>query len=189
MKCFASGPRAVTAVFVVLGSWGFLSGCSRPKPAGAPLDQGAPDQLLGTFTMDSFEKTRRIWSLRAPSAEIFEADHRVEVDQPDLHFFEDDKPKSHVRAARGRFDTATSDIWAGGGVILVSTDGARLESDWMNYDSAMERVTSTAPVRITRGNSKVEGVGWEARPDMSELIVRHQRGEIAAEDATLLPHP
>jgi LPS export ABC transporter protein LptC len=139
--------------------------------------------------MDTYKEARHIWSLQAPGAEIFEADHRAEIERPRLQFYEGSGPRSTVTAARGRFDTATRDMWAGGGVVLVSTDGARLESDWMNYESAADRITSTAPVTITRGQSEVKGIGWEARPDLSELIVRRQRGEIAPEDASLFRRP
>ncbi len=139
--------------------------------------------------MDTFQGAEKTWSLRSPRAEIFDEDHRVELVLPRLRFFKKDRPSSTVTAARGRLDTVTRDLWAGGGVVMVSTEGARLESDWMRYDSRTNLLSSTAPVTINRGRSVVQGVGWEAAPDLLRIEIRRQRGEIAGEDASLLSPP
>ena len=56
----------------------------------------------------------------------------------------------------------------------------------MRIDSVADRLVSTAPVVITRGRSRVRGVGWEATRDLSTIEIRRQRGEIAGEDAKRL---
>jgi len=61
-----------------------------------------------------------------------------------------------------------------------------LESDWVRYEKQADRFVSTAPVTVTRGRSIVKGVGWEARSDLSDMVVREQRGEIAPEDNRLM---
>lgn len=66
--------------------------------------------------------------------------------------------------------------------MLVSTDGVRLESPWMRYDAGDDLLSSTAPVVITRAGSTVRGVGWEARPDLSVVEIREQRGEVLRND-------
>lgn len=113
----------------------------------------------------------------------------MDVFQPRLKFFNRGVPGATLRADRGRLDTASRDMWADGSVVMVSTDGVRLETDFMRYDSASDRFLSTAPVTLTRGASRVTGVGWEARPDLSEMIVRQERGELASEDTPFLTKP
>jgi len=139
--------------------------------------------------MDSFNGSHREWTLQSPSADIFERKNRVDVFQPRLKFFNRGVPGATLRADRGRLDTASRDMWADGSVVMVSTDGVRLETDFMRYDSASDRFLSTAPVTLTRGASRVTGVGWEARPDLSEMIVRQERGELASEDTPFLTKP
>ncbi|HMU96510.1 MAG TPA: LPS export ABC transporter periplasmic protein LptC [Elusimicrobiota bacterium] len=172
------GPGA----FVALAMIG-AAACGGPAaPAGA-LAPAMPDQVIRDFVMDTYQGSERSWSLRSPRADIYDDDHRVELSAPRLRFYEKNRPSSSVTAARGRLDTATRDLWAGGGVVLVSTEGARLESEWMRFDSLADRLVSTAPVVITRGRSRVRGIGWEATRDLSTIEIRRQRGEIAGEDA------
>jgi hypothetical protein len=61
---------------------------------------------------------------------------------------------------------------------MVSTDGARLNSDWLQYVAEKDRIVSTAPVTIVRRGSVIRGVGWEAAPDLSEVFIKRQRVEI-----------
>ncbi len=171
-----------------LGVLVLCAACHR-KP-GAPLSdpssEGDPDQTLATFTMDSYGGAYRQWSLKSPHADLFDRDHRVELVSPQVRFFNEGRAGSVVNAAQGRLDTETKDFWAGGGVVMVSTDGVRLESDWVRYEKQADRFVSTAPVTVTRGRSIVKGVGWEARSDLSDMVVREQRGEIAPEDNRLM---
>lgn len=181
MKC----SRTRTAVRIrnlAAGALAALAACRPVRGPAYPDTVEAPDQTMDDFTMDSYAALARVWSLRAPHADIFEKDHRVELTQPRIRFFSAGRPGSTVAAAQGRLDTETKDMWAGGGVVMVSTEGARLESDWVRYEKSTERFVSTAAVTITRGRSVVTGIGWQARSDLSDLLITHQRGEIAPED-------
>lgn len=163
-----------------------LSGCGAAAVGPIADAPATPDQVIEDFVMDTFQDVDRSWTLRAPRADIFDADHRLELTAPRLRFYDRNRPSSSVTAARGRLDTASRDLWAGGGVVLVSTEGARLESEWMRFDSAVDRLVSTAPVVITRGRSRVRGVGWQATRDLSSIEILRQRGEIDAQDARRL---
>lgn len=168
----------------VLGLWLLVAACRRHPsvPAEAQSPDREPDQTLAAFTMDSYAGPLRQWSLKSPHADLFDREHRVELASPQVRFFNDGRPGSKVNAAHGRLDTETKDFWAGGGVVMASTDGVHLESDWVRYEKSSDRFVSTAPVTVTRGRSIVKGVGWEARSDLSDMVIREQRGEIAPED-------
>jgi LPS export ABC transporter protein LptC len=163
---------------------GALAAC-QGKPKGTPGEDpydGRPDQTLGKFSMDSFQGVDRQWVLVSPHADIYDREHRVDLETPDVQFFTEGKHSSTVSAAQGRLDSESKNFWAGGGVVMVSTEGVRLESDWVTYEKATDRFSSTAPVTVTRGRSVVYGVGWEGKSDLSDLVIRNQRGEIAPED-------
>ena len=67
-------------------------------------------------------------------------------------------------------------------MVLVSTDGARVESPCMDYHADLDQVTSTASVTVYRNASVLRGVGWEAKPDLSHVVVHHQKVEYVMED-------
>lgn len=152
------------------------------KPAAPDPAAATPDQVIREFRMDTYAKGALAWSLTAPEARVYDATQRADLDRPEVRFFSDNRPGSVVTAAHGDMNTRTRDMGAGGGVVIVSTEGARLETPWMRYDSQKDLLFSTAAVVITRGRSVVKGVGWSARPDFSEMEVRRQRGVIAPED-------
>ena len=165
----------------IAGLAALLAACGqRPSP---PSDAAAPpDQVIREFRMDTYARGNLVWSLTAPEARVYDGRQRADLDRPEVRFFADHRPGSVVTAAHGEMNTRTRDMAADGGVVIVSTEGARLETPWMRYDSQKDLLFSTAAVVITRGRSVVRGVGWSARPDFSEMEVRRQRGEIAAED-------
>lgn len=171
-----------------LGLLVLFAACRRkpPVPVAEQSPETIPDQTLGTFTMDSYLGALRQWSLKSPHADLFDQEHRVDVVSPQVRFFNAGQAGSTVNAAQGRLDTGTKDFWVGGGVVLASTDGVHLESDWVRYEKSVDRFVSTAPVTVTRGRSIVKGVGWEARSDLSDMVIRDQRGEIAPEDNRLM---
>lgn len=169
--------RAAAFAGIALG----LAACGG-KPAATIEGSAVPDQVIREFRMDTYAKGALAWSLTAPEARMYDASQRADLDKPEVRFFQDRRPGSVVTAAYGDMNTRTRDMGAGGGVVIVSTEGARLETPWMRYDSQKDLLFSTAAVVMTRGRSVVRGVGWSARPDFSEMEVRRQRGEIAPED-------
>lgn len=172
----------------LVGAVLMVAACRRHsvRPSMAQESEMEPDQTLSTFTMDSYTGAALQWTLVSPHANLFDRDHRVDLDFPEVQFFSAGRAGANVTAAEGRLDTESKDFWAGGGVVMVSTDGIHLESDWVRYEKMSDRFVSTAPVTVTRGRSIVQGVGWEARSDLSDMVIRNQRGEIAPEDNTLI---
>jgi len=141
-----------------------------------------PEQTVVRFTLDAYAEGVKDWSLTAPRADLFETMNRIDVKRPTVQFFERGRPGSVMDAGAGIVHTDTQDMRAWAGVVMVSTDGARVESDWLDYKNKEERLISTAPVTIVRGGSVTRGVGWEASPDLSEIIIRQQTVEIEDKD-------
>jgi LPS export ABC transporter protein LptC len=158
-----------------------LSACGKPAPApGAPAESSgpAPDRVIKNFTIDSFAGGERDWVLRAPKADFFESKNLVLIERPFVQFYEGEEPSSTLESGRGEIHTGSRDLWAWDEVVMVSTDGARLNSDWLQYVAEKDRIVSTAPVTIVRRGSVIRGVGWEAAPDLSEVFIKRQRVEI-----------
>ncbi len=132
------------------------------------------DQTIEGFSVDAYVQGKLDWVLKAPVARVYEQTHRIDVDGPFIQFFDEEAPGSTLKALRGEVNSETNDMWAWDNVVMVSTDGAHLTTDSMQYVSAEDKIVSTAPVTIVRENSVIQGVGWEARPDLSEMSVFNQ---------------
>jgi LPS export ABC transporter protein LptC len=149
----------------------------RGGSAGQESKPAVPDQVIGDFSMDNYDLGVRAWRLESPRAFVYEPEKKVELVRPHIRFYDKGRPGTVLEAGRGLLRTDRKDMRAWDGVVMVSTTGARLESPWMDYQAAEDRVVSTAPVTVTRGKSVMRGVGWEAKPDLSRLVVRHQTVE------------
>jgi LPS export ABC transporter protein LptC len=167
--------RRLAALF--LGA--LLGGCQskRGAAAGNAEKPAAPDQIISQFTVDNVVDGERKWVLDSPKAYVYEAEKHVDIDYPKIRFLDNGRPGTLMQAGRGRYFTETGSLQSWDGVVLVSTEGALVESPSMNYDARRDLVTSTAPVTVTREDSVLRGIGWEAKPDMSRVIVHHQTVE------------
>jgi LPS export ABC transporter protein LptC len=166
-----NGRRGAALLFGAL-----LAGCSSKKgPGTGPAEkQSAPDQVISQFSVDNVVDGERRWVLESPKAYVYETEKHVDIDYPKIRFMDKGKPGTLMQAGRGRYFTETGSLRSWDGVVLVSTDGALVESPWMDYDARRDLVTSTAPLTVTRQDSILRGVGWEAKSDVSRVIVHHQ---------------
>lgn len=61
-----------------------------------------------------------------------------------------------------------------GNVVVVTRDSIRLESDYLKWNSAQEKITTDAFVRITVGSDVVSGWGLDANQDLSRWKILKQ---------------
>ncbi len=68
-----------------------------------------------------------------------------------------------------RENNELADIY--GNVVVVTEDSARLETDYLWYDSNTRRIKTDAFVRITRGNDVVTGWGLDADNKLTRIKI------------------
>jgi LPS export ABC transporter protein LptC len=108
------------------------------------------------------------WQLDAEYSETFEEQNKttmkkviVKVDQVVKG---DTTPRSWtVTGDEGDLNQETKDVQLRGNVVLVSSDGLRLETDRLNWDADEQRAWTQGPVVIYRSGAVVHGIGFESR--------------------------
>jgi LPS export ABC transporter protein LptC len=108
------------------------------------------------------------WQLDAEYSETFEEQNKttmkkviVKVDQVVKG---DTTPRSWtVTGDEGDLNQETKDVQLRGNVVLVSSDGLRLETDRLNWDADEQRAWTQGPVVIYRSGAVVHGTGFESR--------------------------
>jgi LPS export ABC transporter protein LptC len=68
-----------------------------------------------------------------------------------------------VTGDEGDLNQGTKDVVLRGNVVLVSSDGLRLETDQLNWDADAQRAWTRDPVVIYRSGAIVKGTGFESR--------------------------
>jgi LPS export ABC transporter protein LptC len=108
------------------------------------------------------------WQLDAEYSETFEEQNKttmkkviVKVDQA----AKGDKPARSwtVTGDEGDLNQETKDVVLRGNVVLVASDGLRLETDQLNWDADQQRAWTQDPVVIYRSGAIVRGTGFESR--------------------------
>ena len=131
------------------------------------------------------------WEMRAPVGEGYTNRYELLVSSMDTHLYRDGQPSTRINARRAVMATgdppggrrvepmpgvalSTGDMFLDGDVVVVSTDGSRIRTDWARYSAGDGIIRSSAPVEIERPDSITHGFGLEATADLSSIKVFDQ---------------
>jgi LPS export ABC transporter protein LptC len=108
------------------------------------------------------------WQLDAEYSETFEERNTTAMKKVTIKVDQPAKGASTPRAwtvtgDEGDLDQGTKDVELRGNVVLVSSDGLRLETQRLRWDAAGHRVWTEDPVTIYRAGATVRGTGFESR--------------------------
>lgn len=76
-----------------------------------------------------------------------------------------------LTAREGTYIIRLQTMEARGDVVVVSTDGRKLETQQLKYDPARNEITSDSAFTLTREDGVTEGVGFVSDPEMTTIRV------------------
>ena len=108
------------------------------------------------------------WQLDAEYSETFEEQNKTTMKKVIVKV---EQAAKGDRASRswtvtgdeGELNQESKDVVLRGNVVLVSSDGLRLETDRLNWDAEEQRAWTQDPVVIYRSGAIVRGTGFESR--------------------------
>jgi len=118
---------------------------------------------LSNYAADGSKK----WQLKGDSADIF-ADI-VSLNNIDMVTYED--PKITLTALKGNYDKDNKEISLFEDVRMLTSDGAKLTTDYLKWNGNTDTITTDKPVRIERSDVIAEGNGAKAFPQMKRVIL------------------
>jgi len=157
-------PLALLAVLVA-------AGCRR-----AAVGESAPLQTLEDLTLRQTLRGAPVWELQARSAVLHEDDAQALLAEPRMQFYRDGRVASRVSSVTGRVRVDTHDVFLSSSVVLeVPEERSVLSTDSLDYSSRRNLFTTDAEVVVRRPEGRLKGRGLEAKPDLSEIRIFHQR--------------
>lgn len=173
-------PSARLALLLALLPALAAAGCGRePGPAAGPATPARlPEQEILDYRLIQTEAGVRRWTLTSERMRKYADQEEVELDEPRMEFYRDGARYSNLTARHGRANLDGRNMFAQGGVVVVTTDGRRLETEELRYDNGTGRITNTVFNRFTRGGDVVTGYGLDASPDLEHFELRER---VAAE--------
>ena len=72
-------------------------------------------------------------------------------------------------------------VVADGEVLVLTSDGRRLETEWLEWESGNQKIRTDRYVHITTPDETVEGTGLEAEEDLSSYQIGRFKAEVAVD--------
>jgi LPS export ABC transporter protein LptC len=138
-------------------------------------------QSIEGLVLSQSEKGAPAWTLKSRLAVLREDEKRATLQAPAMEFYKGGKAVSRVTALGGEVNTDTHDVRLSSSVVLDSFDDhSRLTTDFLVYSSKTKRFTTTADIVVKRPEGVLRGKGLEAKPDLSEIRIHHQRSVLTS---------
>jgi len=137
---------------------------TRSRGAKAQPQEPSPskaDYRIKEVHLQEEDRGRGSWQLDADYGEIFEAQGKTYMKKVTIRIHEPTREWT-VKSDEGDLLRESKDVELRGNVVVVSSDGLRLETTRLNYMAKDQRVWTDRPVKIWRNGVVVQGQGFES---------------------------
>jgi LPS export ABC transporter protein LptC len=152
---------SVTLFIVVVVGVLVLRGRGAQSLPAEPVDTKA-DYRIKEVSLQEEMKDGVRWQLEADQAETFEQAGKTVLRKVRIAIQEPDRSWT-VTGDEGEMVQASKDVEIRGNVILISSDGMRLETTRLRWDAEAKRAWTDEPVTIYQKGAVVKGQGLDAR--------------------------
>jgi len=175
----------VAAVIGVLIVRGQRTAAPRQEAASSKADQ----QIKEIHIQEDAKGGSYRWSLDAEQAESFPGTGKTVLQKVTIGVDEPGRSWK-VTSDEGDLVQDTRDVELRGKVVLVSSDGLRVETTVLRWNNAEGKAWTDQPVTIYKGGGVVKGSGLEVRPsEESTLVHGRVTATFAGTKATAAPTP
>ncbi len=167
-------------------AWGALlclcAAAACGEPPGGVANQAfaadSADQIMFKLRQNLTKDGVKQAYLMADTAFIYEASGRVDLRKIQVTFYSaEGVQQSVLTGLKGTYWMRTNQMSAQGNVVVVRTsDGARLVTDYLEYDPTKNEVRTDKPYVADKGTQHIEGVGFVCDPGFTTCTTQQARG-------------
>jgi len=147
----------VVAIATVLVVRGRATRTQRPEIGATTADYRIKEVHLQEESRDGMR-----WQLDADQAEAYEQQGKTMLRKVTIRIQEPQRSWT-VTGDEGELAHETKNVELRGNVVLISSDGLRLETTRLRWDAAQQRAWTDDPVTVFRPGAVVKGLGLDAR--------------------------
>lgn len=156
------------AVFVLVA-------CSEQQTPPVVQNSFLPDsaeQMMFTVTFHLTDQGVRRADVKSDTTLLYNGATRAELRGVNTTFFTPaGEREATLTAHQGTYLIRLQTMEARGNVIVVSTDGRKLETEQLKYDPARNEITSDSAFTLTTADGITQGVGFVSDPEMITIRV------------------
>lgn len=150
------------------GSYSYTKFKTAEKAKELAKEMPQLEQKILSFELANYaEDGAKKWNLKGDSADILA--EVINLENIDMETY--DEPRINLTALRGNYDRKNREIRLFDEVEVLTSDGARLITDYLKWDGSTDTITTDKPVRIIRSDVIAEGNGALAMPQMKKIIL------------------
>jgi LPS export ABC transporter protein LptC len=146
---------------------------STPPVAKGRVVPDSADQVMFGVRFFMTDGGLRRAELLADTAYFYDENTRAEMQKVNTTFYKNSGEKDAVLTAKsGTYNVRLGNMEARGNVVVVSTDGRKLETPHLRYDPNRNEIASDSAFVINEAGGRVtEGIGFIGDPDLNNVRV------------------
>ena len=110
--------------------------------------------------------------VHSDTAYMYDENTRTELKHVDATFFSAAGERNATLTSKtGTYHVRVGSMEARGNVVVVSTDGRKLETPQLRYDPTRNEITSDSAFTLTTPENTVTGVGFVSDPNMRNIKI------------------
>ena len=153
---------------------GMLSACGdtqAPPVAQTLLPDSAEQMMFGIELMLTDAGVRRA-SVKSDTLLMYDQNTREELRKVIARFFTTAGEQEAVLTSdQGTHSSRLGTMEARGNVLVISSEGKRLESPHLKYDPSRNEISSDSAFTLTEGERVTKGIGFVSNPDMTNMRI------------------
>ncbi|HET7553643.1 MAG TPA: LPS export ABC transporter periplasmic protein LptC [Gemmatimonadaceae bacterium] len=164
--------KAWWVVFAAVAALACNSGTEPRVTAANPLADSADQVMFGVSTMITDRGVLRA-QLQADTGYFFDGNSRIEVrHEKTLFYTNTGQPNATLTSVEGTYNMRRGQMEARKNVVVVTTDGKRLETEQLRYEQATDQISSDSAFVLTEPTRTLRGIGFTSDPDLTNLHVK-----------------
>jgi len=141
-----------------------------PRKAELKPQEAEPDQQMNDFSLQGLSQGgKKAWEVRGKSADILTDIVKLTSVNADVYGEEEN---INLVGDKGTYDKSTGKIHLQDNVVITTSGGGKLTTNYLDWDRESKRVSTEDVVNIQRQNIKAVAKGLEGDPDLKKVSLK-----------------
>ncbi len=150
-----------------------LGGCEKKTPAERKEVLSGPDQVLEKSSITFTSEGKRTTVVYADRISKYLEEEKAVLQGVRTEFYSQEGELSSTLTSReGTVFEGREEVEAKGEVVVITSEGVKLETPLLRWNTRTNRVYTDSTVKISREEEMVMGIGLEADPELKQIKIK-----------------
>lgn len=161
--------KKIVLILTFLFAFSFALDAAAKKPEAVP-QEAEPDQQMNDFSLQGLSQNgKKAWEVRGKSADILTDIVKLTSVNADVYGEEEN---INLMGDKGTYDKANGKIHLQDNVVITTSGGGKLTTNYLDWDRESKRVSTEDVVNIQRQNIKAVATGLEGDPNLKKISLK-----------------